>query len=111
MLSAASNPHTEGLEDVECEHSSHVPLKEEKSMFHFTKKRAVVMTVAGSLALPVGAHAHFTSTDSGSGSATVGTSTEWTVATTARTRDPQTADGPTQTVAYTAPNPRYRSHP
>lgn len=81
-------------------------------MFHFTKKRAVVMTVLGSLALPVGAYAHFTSTGSGSGSATVGTSTEWAVTTSTRTGDPLTADdGPTQAVAYTAPNPRYRSHP
>jgi hypothetical protein len=79
-------------------------------MFHFTKKRAAVMTVVGSLALPVGAYAHLTSTGSGSGPATVGTSTEWTVTTTARTGDPLTADdGPAQTVAYTAPNPRYRS--
>ena len=79
-------------------------------MFHLTKKRAAVMTVVGSLALPVGACVHFTSTGSGSGSATVGTFTEWVVATTARTGDLLTTDdGPTQTIGYTLPTPRYRS--
>jgi hypothetical protein len=43
-------------------------------VFHFTKKRAVVMTVVGSLALAAGAYAYFTTTGAGTGAATVGTS-------------------------------------
>jgi hypothetical protein len=75
-------------------------------MFHFTKKRAVVMAVVGSLALAVGAYAYFTSTGTGSGSATAGTSTPWTVAGSAATGDPLTPGATTeQTMTYTVTNP------
>jgi hypothetical protein len=49
-------------------------------MFHFTKKRAVVMAVVGSLALSVGAYAYFTNSGSGSGSAVGGSSSAVTIA-------------------------------
>jgi hypothetical protein len=41
-------------------------------MFHFTKKRAIVIAVVGSLALSVGAYAYFTAAGAGTGSATTG---------------------------------------
>ena len=41
-------------------------------MFHFTKKRAVVIAAIGSLAVGAGAYAYFTSTGAGSGTATIG---------------------------------------
>jgi hypothetical protein len=51
------------------------------SMFHFTKKRAVAMAVVGSLALSAGAYAYLTgAAGTGSGSATVGSSAQFTVA-------------------------------
>lgn len=42
-------------------------------MFHFTKKRAIIMAVVGSLALGAGAYAYFSSPGSGTGTATTGT--------------------------------------
>jgi hypothetical protein len=41
-------------------------------MFHFTKKRAVVMAVVGSLALGAGAYAYFSAAGAGTGTATTG---------------------------------------
>jgi hypothetical protein len=41
-------------------------------MFHFTKKRAVVIAVVGSLALGAGAYAYFSAIGAGTGSATTG---------------------------------------
>jgi hypothetical protein len=43
-------------------------------MFHFTKKRAVVIAVVGSLALGAGAYAYFSAAGAGTGSATTGSS-------------------------------------
>jgi hypothetical protein len=72
-------------------------------MFHFTKKRAVIMAVIGSLALGAGAYAYFTSTGTGTGEATVGTSAEWAVL--MSTSDHlMTPGGPTQTITYTVRN-------
>lgn len=48
-------------------------------MLHFTKKRALVAAVVGSLVLSVGAFAYFTNTGSGTGSASVGSSDATTV--------------------------------
>jgi hypothetical protein len=73
-------------------------------MFHFTKKRAVVMAVVGSLALAVGAYAYFTSTGTGSGSATVGTSAVWAVVPGDTTGGPMTPGGPIATIHYTVKN-------
>jgi hypothetical protein len=54
-------------------------------MFHFTKKRAIVMAVVGSLALSVGAYAYFSANGSGSGSATTGSSSPVTISSTSPT--------------------------
>lgn len=75
-------------------------------MFHFTKKRAAVMAIVGSLALGAGAYAYFTSTGTGSGAATVGTSTAWMISSDALTGDSLTPGGTTeQTLTYTVTNP------
>jgi hypothetical protein len=75
-------------------------------MFHFTKKRAVVLAVVGSLALGAGAYAYFTSTGTGSGKATVGTSTAWTVADLGTTGPALTPGGTTeQMMTYKVTNP------
>lgn len=76
-------------------------------MFHFTKKRAVVIAVIGSLALGAGAYAYFTSTGTGSGSATVGTSAAWEVVTQPTTGGPMTPGGTgsaIETINYTVKN-------
>ncbi|MEA2184468.1 MAG: hypothetical protein QOF69_3653, partial [Solirubrobacteraceae bacterium] len=59
-------------------------------MFHFTKKRAVVVAVVGSLALSIGAYAYFTSTGSGNGTATTGSSSLFSVTSQAPTGGPLT---------------------
>lgn len=75
-------------------------------MFHFTKKRAVVLAVVGSLAVSAGAYAYFTSTGTGSGSATVGTSSAFVIAANAPSGGPLTPGGTTeQTIAYSVTNP------
>lgn len=48
-------------------------------MFHFTKKRAVVMAVVGSLALSAGAYAYFSAAGSGTGSAKAGSTSPVTI--------------------------------
>ncbi len=48
-------------------------------MFHFTKKRAVVAAVVGSLALSVGAYAYFTASGTGSGTASTGSASGITI--------------------------------
>jgi hypothetical protein len=54
-------------------------------MFHFTKKRAVVTAVVGSLVLSIGAYAFFTSTGSGGGTASVATIAQVTISATSPT--------------------------
>jgi len=73
-------------------------------MFHFTKKRAVVIAVVGSLALGAGAYAYFTSTGTGSSGATVGTSTPWLFSDVSTTGGPLTPGGITQTLTYKVKN-------
>ncbi|MEA2185177.1 MAG: hypothetical protein QOK16_188 [Solirubrobacteraceae bacterium] len=48
-------------------------------MFHFTKKRAIVIAVVGSLALGAGAYAYFSAAGAGTGSATTGSSSPVTI--------------------------------
>lgn len=74
-------------------------------MFHFTKKRAVVMAVIGSLALGAGAYAYFTTTGSGTGTATSGEPTLFTISSDAPTGGLLTPGGPVDTVAYRVTNP------
>jgi hypothetical protein len=75
-------------------------------MFCFTKKRAVVIAVVGSLVLGAGAYAYFTSAGTGSGSATVGTSAAWAVADLGTTGPALTPGGTTeQTMTYKVTNP------
>lgn len=74
-------------------------------MFHFTKKRAVVLAVVGSLAVSAGAYAYFTSTGTGTGTATVGTSSAFVIAANAPSGGPLTPGGPVDTVAYRVTNP------
>lgn len=57
------------------------------------------------IGIAAGAYAYFTSTGSGTGSATVGSSTPFTVAFTATTGGPVFPDSGTATVHYTVTNP------
>src|SRR5688500_14323980 len=99
-------PHSDRFRDVGRISPYTSPLKEESYMFHFAKKRTVVMAAIGSLALAAGAYAYFTSTGTGSGSATVGTSTAWAIANNGTTGTALTPGGATeQTLAYSVTNP------
>jgi hypothetical protein len=73
----------------------------------FTKKKVIgVVATTAVVALGAGAaFAYWTSTGNGSGSATTGTSSLYTVASSAATGGPLTPGGPTQTVAFTVTNP------
>jgi hypothetical protein len=76
-------------------------------MFHASGKRRLVATlgVAGSLALAVGAYAYFTSNGSGTGPATVGAASNWTVTVAAATGGPLYPGAGSQSLAYTVTNP------
>jgi hypothetical protein len=65
---------------------------------------ALLAVVAVAAISAVGAYAYFTTTGSGTGSATVGTDTPWQVDTAAATGGPLTPGGPSQTVGYTVTN-------
>lgn len=73
-------------------------------MFHFTKKRAIVMAVVASLAMSVGAYAYFTSTGTGTGTASVGTSAAFDVAVEAPQGGPLYPGLGTQTLSYEITN-------
>ena len=71
-----------------------------------TKKSVAVVAAAGIILAGASvAYAYWTSTGHGTGSATTGTSTDFTVASTAATGGPLTPGGPTETVAFTVTNP------
>jgi hypothetical protein len=72
-------------------------------MFHLTKKRAVAMAVAGSLALSAGAYAFFTTGGSGTGTASVG-DVGWQLVTQATTDGPMIPGGPAAKINYTVKN-------
>lgn len=76
-------------------------------MFGVLRKRRVVALVAAvsSLALAVGAYAYFTSTGSGTGSATVGSSTAFTVNVAASTGGPLYPGAGSVSFTYTVTNP------
>jgi hypothetical protein len=74
-------------------------------MFQFTKKRAVVMAVVGSLALSVGAYAYFTADGSGTGSATSGTSSAILISQFGSLAAPLSPGGAGQTVVIDVQNP------
>jgi hypothetical protein len=75
-------------------------------MRRFMKKRVyVALTVVASLAIAASAFAYFTSSGSGTGSATVGSSTAFTVAVAPATGGPLFPGSGTQTLTYTVHNP------
>ncbi len=80
-------------------------------MKHFIKsKKGLVLlaTLVVAAAAAVGAYAYFTSTGHGTGAASVGTSSDWTVTTSAATGGPLTPGGGAgtyETVGYTIANP------
>lgn len=77
-------------------------------MTRFTKKRKITAAVAGATVLIVGsvvAYAYWSSTGTGTGSVTAGTSTSFTVASSAPTGGLLTPGGPTDVVAFTVTNP------
>jgi hypothetical protein len=73
-------------------------------MFHFTKKRAIVIAVIGSLALGAGAYAYFTSTGAGTGTAAVGSAAPFTVAVSAATGGPLYPAAGSQSLGYVVTN-------
>lgn len=76
-------------------------------MKRFRSKKAVAVLVAGAIVLGgAGATlAYFTSTGSGTGNATVGTSTDWSVSVAAGTGGPLYPGAGTETIGYTVTNP------
>jgi hypothetical protein len=69
---------------------------------------ALLATLAVAVVAAIGAYAYFTSTGHGTGSATVGTSSDWTVTTDTATGGPMTPGGGLatyETVGYTIANP------
>jgi len=71
------------------------------------KSKKVIALILGTVVaavLSVGAYAYFTSTGNGSGSATVGTSTTWSVTTLSATGGPLTPGGPTESITYKVKN-------
>jgi hypothetical protein len=68
------------------------------------KKVAGLLVIALLALTSVAAYAYWTSTGSGTGSATVGTDSPWQVDTDAATGGPLTPGGPSQTVGYTITN-------
>ena len=66
------------------------------------KKKSAALVTAGVITVAVvgGAYAYWTTTGSGTGSATTGTSTDFVVTTDAATGNLLTPGGPTQTVAF-----------
>jgi hypothetical protein len=77
-----------------------------KRITRFRKRTWVLLGVVAVIAAmaSVGAYAYWTSTGSGTGSATVGTDTPWEVTTAAATGGPLTPDGPAQSIDYTVTN-------
>jgi hypothetical protein len=73
-------------------------------MFHFTKKRAIVIAVVGSLALGAGAYAYFTSTGTGNGAGSVGSSTAFTVAVSSDATGTLYPGAGSQTLTYNVTN-------
>jgi hypothetical protein len=74
-------------------------------MKRISKRTAVLLAVvAAAVMAAVGAYAYWTTTGTGSGTATVGTDTPWQVDTAAATGGPLTPGGPSQTVGYTVTN-------
>jgi len=74
-------------------------------MFHFTKKRAVVIAVVGSLALGAGAYAYFTSTGAGTGTASVGSTTAFDVSVSSNSTGTLYPGAGSQTLDYVVTNP------
>src|SRR4051812_2750164 len=71
----------------------------------FSKKtKAAVLAGVLTVGIAGGAYAYWTTTGSGSGSATTGTSSVFAVTTDAATGSPLTPGGPTQTVAFHVAN-------
>jgi hypothetical protein len=71
------------------------------------KNKRITAVIAAATVIAVGggvAYAYWSSTGTGSGSAITGTSTGFTVASSAATGDPLTPGGPTETVAFTVTN-------
>jgi hypothetical protein len=74
--------------------------------FSIPKKRlSVLVAVAAIVAVGGVAFAYWTSTGTGSGSATTGTSSGFTVTSSAPTGGPLTPGGPAETVGFTVTNP------
>jgi hypothetical protein len=73
-------------------------------MHKFTKKTLAVSTAAALLLGGGAAYAYWTTTGSGTGSATAGTTATFTVAS-VTTGDALSPNGPTQTAAFTITNP------
>lgn len=70
-----------------------------------TKKRSVVaLSIVAVLAVAGGAYAYFSSTGSGTGTASVGTSSPWTVTPAAATGGPLVPGSGTETITYTVTN-------
>ncbi len=77
-------------------------------MSRFTKRTKLLTAAAAIVTIGVGsglAYAYWSSTGTGVGSATTGTSTGFTVASTTATGGPLTPGGPSETVAFTVTNP------
>ena len=74
-------------------------------MKRFGKRTLILLAVVGAAVFAaVAGYAYWTSSGSGSGSATVGTDTPWQVDVDAATGGPLTPGGPLQTVGYTVTN-------
>src|SRR4051794_33657469 len=74
-------------------------------VFKITKKKVAAFAVAGGMVAMTGVgYAFFTSSGSGSGTATVGTDTAWEVTTDAATGGALTPNGPTDTVVINVKN-------
>jgi hypothetical protein len=74
-------------------------------MKRFGKRTVVLLAVVSAAVLAaVAGYAYWTSSGSGSGSATVGTDTPWQVDVAAATGGPLTPGGPYQTVGYSVTN-------